>query len=298
MRGPGVPVAKRLNQLVGNVDLAPTILDIANATPGRVQDGRSLFGLMRDRTRELGREFVLENGRGVNSVPQYRALRNNRFLYVRHDTTGEHELYDLRKDPFQLRNLEDSDRYAPHQEAARQAAAPARALPRPHLLHGQAVGEGRPAADQAQEKKKRRTRKNQTCVSRDIRLSLFGREGRRVESVRYTTGRRRLGSSRRRPFRVSVKRSKLRAGRQLTVRARIATIDGRVVTVDRKLTTCPQRENLKGGQHAPLCNPPNARLRRLPASRPRSLRVRRPVRLRIGRRVAQVGLGVQRRGTA
>ena len=50
MRGPGVPVAKRQKQLVANVDLAPTILDIADATPGRVQDGRSLFDLMRDRT--------------------------------------------------------------------------------------------------------------------------------------------------------------------------------------------------------------------------------------------------------
>jgi N-acetylglucosamine-6-sulfatase len=105
MRGPGVPAGRRLNQLVGNVDLAPTIMDIADAVPSRVPDGRSLFTLLGDRTRELGREFVLENGRGVNSVPQYRALRNNRFLYVRHDTTGELELYDLRKDPFQLKNL-------------------------------------------------------------------------------------------------------------------------------------------------------------------------------------------------
>jgi hypothetical protein len=55
-------------------------------------------------------------------------------------------------------------------------------------------------------------------VSRDISLSLFGREGRRVASVRYTASGRRLGSSRRRPFRVNVKRSKLRAGRKLTVR--------------------------------------------------------------------------------
>ena len=55
---------------------------------------------------------MLENGAGVNSVPQYRALRNDRFLYVRHDTTGEYELYDLRKDPYELANLEDIDAYA------------------------------------------------------------------------------------------------------------------------------------------------------------------------------------------
>jgi len=241
VRGPGVPVNKRQSQLVGNVDLAPTILEIADAQPGRVQDGQSLFGLMRDPSLELGREFVLENGSGVNNVPAYRALRNNRFLYVRHDSTGEHELYDLRKDPFQLKNLEDSDRHA---GILRLLARRLRSLQR---CRGRACSKSKPSVRVAvrqikpkRKKRRRRTRKNQTCVSRDIRLSLFGREGRRVESVRYTTGKRRLGSSRRRPFRVNVKRTKLRAGSKLTVRARITTVDGRVVTVDRKLTTCPR----------------------------------------------------------
>jgi hypothetical protein len=195
---------------------------------------------MRDRSLEFGRELVLENGRGVNSVPQYRALRNNRFLYVRLDTTGEHELYDLRKDPYELKNLEDSDRYAGIRKLL---AKRLRSLQR---CRGRACFRSKPAVKVAlrqvkpKKKKKKRTRKNQSCVSRDIRLSLFGREGFRVESVRYTTSGRKLGSSRRRPFRVNVKRAKLRAGRQLTVRARITTIDGRIVTVDRKLTTCPR----------------------------------------------------------
>jgi len=239
MRGPGVPVARRQGQLVGNVDLAPTILDAARAAPGRVQDGRSLFTLLRDRTLELGREFVLENGRGVNSVPQYRALRNNRFLYVRHDSTGEFELYDLVKDRYQMRNLEDSDRHAGIRRAL------ARRLRVLQRCRGRACFRSRPsvrvAAREIKPKKKakrRRTRKNQTCLARDVRLSLFGRDGRRVASVRYSVGSRRLGTSRRRPFRVSVKRRRLSAGRQLTIRARVATIDGRVATVDRKITTC------------------------------------------------------------
>ena len=239
MRGPGVPAGRRLNQLVGNVDLSPTILDIARGQPGRVQDGRSLFGLMRDRSLELGREFVLENGRGVNSVPQYRALRNNRFLYVRHDTTGEFELYDLRKDPYQLKNLEDSDAYAGIRKLL------ARRLRSLQRCRGRGCFKSRPSVRMALRqvrppRKRRRTRTNQSCVSRDIRLSLFGKEGRRVESVRYTTGRRRLGSSRRRPFAVRVKRTRLRAGRQVKLRARITTVDGRVVTVDRRVTTCPR----------------------------------------------------------
>jgi len=241
MRGPGVPAANRQKQLVGNVDLASTILEAAGGTAGRLQDGRSLFRLMRDRSLEFGREFVIENGRGVNSIPQYRGLRNNRFLYVRHDRTGETELYDLRKDPLQIKNLEDSDPYMPIRRAM------SRRLRTLQRCRGRTCFKSKPSVRVAarqikpkKKRKKRRTRKNQTCVSRDLRLSLFGKDGRRVESVRYTVGRRRLGTSRKRPFGVRVKHRKLRAGRQLTIRARVTTVDGRVVTTDRRVTTCPR----------------------------------------------------------
>lgn len=240
MRGPGVPAGKRLKQLVGNIDLAPTILDAANARAGRVQDGRSLFRLLRDRSVELGRELVLENGRGVNSVPQYRALRNNRFVYVRHDTTGEFELYDLRKDRYELRNLEDSDRYAGVRSLM---ARRLRALQR---CRGQRCFLSRPsvrlalrqAAPPRRKRSRRRTRHNQTCITRDLVLALHGREGRRVERVSYLLGSRKLGASRLRPFRVTVKRRRLPGGRRLKIRARVTTLDGRVVTVDRRVTTC------------------------------------------------------------
>ena len=148
------------------MDLASTIAEAAGATPGRVQDGRSLFRLLRDPSLELGREFVLENGRGVNSIPQYRGLRNNRFLYVRHDTTGETELYDLRKDPYEMKNLEDSDPYAGIRNAL------ARRLRSLQRCRGRACFKSKPSVRVAareikpkkKAKRKRRTRKNQSCV--------------------------------------------------------------------------------------------------------------------------------------
>ena len=36
-----------------------------------------------------------------------KALRTDNYLYV-HYKTGEHELYDLRKDPYELRNIYES----------------------------------------------------------------------------------------------------------------------------------------------------------------------------------------------
>jgi len=239
MRGPGVPVNKRLTQMVGNIDYAPTILDAARAQPGRLLDGRSLLELTRDPSLETGRELVIENGHGVNQVPRFRALRNNRFLYVEHATTGETELYDMRKDPYQLGNLEDSDLYAP---VRRLLARRLRSLKR---CRGTRCNAGRPSVRLAlselqppRKKGKRRARRNQSCVSRGVRLRLSGRERRRVERVQYSLGRRRLGSSRRPPFNTDVKRSRLPSGRELRVRARVTTLDGRVVTVDRPVKTC------------------------------------------------------------
>ncbi len=239
MRGPGVPPNRRLPQMVGNIDLAPTILDAARATPGRVVDGRSLLELTRDPTLETGRELVIENGRGVNSVPMFRALRNNRFLYVQHGTTGETELYDLREDPYELRNLEDSDDYAPvRQLLARRLRSLKRCV-------GSRCNAGRPSVrlalrelEPARNKGRKPARRNQSCVARGLRLGLTGRERSRVERVQYLLGRRRLGASRQSPFSADVKRSRLPAGRELRIRARVVTRDGRVVTVDRPVRTC------------------------------------------------------------
>lgn len=111
MRGPGVPAGLRSGQQAGNIDLAPTILDAADALPGRLQDGVSLFGQATDPARRSGRELVLENGRGLRTISRYRGLRNDRYVYVRHERTGERELYDLRRDRYQLNNLAKVERF-------------------------------------------------------------------------------------------------------------------------------------------------------------------------------------------
>jgi N-acetylglucosamine-6-sulfatase len=111
VRGPGVPAGARRKQLVTNADLAPTILDAADAVPaGRVPDGRSLFPLLSDRGLAWGRELLVQGAPGIQAVA-YTALRNDRFVYVEHDN-GERELYDLRRDPDQLDSLDGDPGYA------------------------------------------------------------------------------------------------------------------------------------------------------------------------------------------
>jgi arylsulfatase A-like enzyme len=103
LRGPGLPHGARRASLVANVDLAATILDAANATPGRLLDGRSLLPLARDPLARSGRDILLE-------TTTYSAIRTPQHVYVQH-STGEEELYDLVADPHQLESLHADPRF-------------------------------------------------------------------------------------------------------------------------------------------------------------------------------------------
>lgn len=106
MRGPGIPRGEKRSQLVWNGDLAPTILEATGATAAWPADGMSLLGFARDPGARSGRDILLEGPSlpSTGGAPQFTGLRTAGELYVEH-RTGETELYDLRSDPDELRNL-------------------------------------------------------------------------------------------------------------------------------------------------------------------------------------------------
>ncbi|MEK6328219.1 MAG: sulfatase [Actinomycetota bacterium] len=104
MRGPGIPNGVNVSDLSINADLAPTIVDLANAHPGLVMDGRSLIPVANQPGIEQGRELLIEE-------PSFAAIRTERYMYAEHDT-GEEELYDLNNDQFELRSRHNSPAYA------------------------------------------------------------------------------------------------------------------------------------------------------------------------------------------
>jgi arylsulfatase A-like enzyme len=104
MRGPGIPRGVRVRSLAINADLAPTIVDVANANPGLLMDGRSLIPVARHPGVERGRQLLVEQ-------PDFNAIRTRRYMYAEH-RTGERELYDLRKDRFELRSRHNAPAYA------------------------------------------------------------------------------------------------------------------------------------------------------------------------------------------
>jgi arylsulfatase A-like enzyme len=106
MRWPGhVAKGEVDRRLVGNIDIAPTILDAAGVEvlPERPMDGRSL---LQDEERE---RLVLEYWAERGSLPTWFSTRTKDFQYIRYeDEFGDvvfREYYDLRADPWQLSNL-------------------------------------------------------------------------------------------------------------------------------------------------------------------------------------------------
>lgn len=119
VRGPGVPKGEKVRGQVSNVDFAPTLLDMANAKAGRVQDGASLLPAIRNPRKVPDRVIVIEAlERLFQDIPvnewdrPYTGVRTDRYTYVVWTETGEKELYDRRRDPHELDNVAGRPGYA------------------------------------------------------------------------------------------------------------------------------------------------------------------------------------------
>jgi arylsulfatase A-like enzyme len=112
LRWPGrVPPGATDRRIATNLDLAPTVLEAAGVTPDPLYpfDGHSLLAPpSRDRV-------LLEYWRDApTGVPNWASVRTAAFQYVEiyeddAATVVFREYYDLRRDPFQLRNLLGDD---------------------------------------------------------------------------------------------------------------------------------------------------------------------------------------------
>jgi N-acetylglucosamine-6-sulfatase len=98
------PAGATVAQPVSNVDLAPTIVDLAGARARREMDGRSVLPLVADRGRGKDRTLLIEGFGEGRDKPPFAAVRDPRWFYAEY-RNGDQELYDLETDPFELRSL-------------------------------------------------------------------------------------------------------------------------------------------------------------------------------------------------
>jgi arylsulfatase A-like enzyme len=99
IRGPGFPQNTTRDQLVANIDLAPTITALTGARPGLAMDGIPLLPLAKNPSDETNRSLLIETfdvgAFGVRQGPWAFNQWND----------GDEELYDLQSDPYELTNL-------------------------------------------------------------------------------------------------------------------------------------------------------------------------------------------------
>jgi N-acetylglucosamine-6-sulfatase len=99
IRGPGVPQNVSRDQLVANIDIAPTIVAITKAQPARVMDGIDLLPLTLDPNVANNRTLLFESF-DIGSF----GVRRGPWSYNIY-SDGEDELYNLDDDPYQLESL-------------------------------------------------------------------------------------------------------------------------------------------------------------------------------------------------
>jgi N-acetylglucosamine-6-sulfatase len=124
IRGPGILPGSRTGELAANVDLAPPIRELTGATATTRIDGRSLVRFFHDPAKRTKRPILLEGftgtgeagaalraGTSVAASPRdYEGVRVGRYKYVQY-ASGAKELYDLKRDPYELHSRHIDPRY-------------------------------------------------------------------------------------------------------------------------------------------------------------------------------------------
>lgn len=111
IKAPGkIPAGQDFDGLVGNIDIAPTLLDAAGAPPLDRADGQSFWSALcagapeRLERQNLLYEYYWE--RNYPHTPTLHAIIGGRWKYIRcHGLWDRDELYDLENDPQEMHNL-------------------------------------------------------------------------------------------------------------------------------------------------------------------------------------------------
>jgi len=100
-----------LDQMALNVDIAPTILEMAGLSVPQQMQGRSLVPLLKGQNPTWRTEFFYEHPFVHKTIARTEALRTQRWKYARYIDYDYEELYDLKNDPTETINLAKDEKY-------------------------------------------------------------------------------------------------------------------------------------------------------------------------------------------
>ena len=119
IQGPGISKSMRgmkPDHLALNIDIAPTILDIAGIPIPSEMDGTSLHSLLSREKTQSRADFFMEHVGIVdaeNPIPDSRGVRSDEWKYIRYINVEPEveEMYNIRTDPVESHNLANDTDY-------------------------------------------------------------------------------------------------------------------------------------------------------------------------------------------
>ena len=110
IRYPGkIPQDIKIDKLISNIDVAPTILDAAGTRFSEQIHGRSILPLFKDE-KSNWREDIMCETHGHTTTHLGRALIYDKFKYIYNENDLD-ELYNIGEDPYELSNLINQDEH-------------------------------------------------------------------------------------------------------------------------------------------------------------------------------------------
>ncbi len=124
---PRIPVGERpatRDAMTLNIDLAPTLLDLAGLSVPEGMDGQSLVPALTPGKHTTRDECFFEHHFGhdrANPIPASEGIRTDNWKYIRYvlSQEGYEELYDLKNDPGETTNLAEIPKYTKRLEKMR-----------------------------------------------------------------------------------------------------------------------------------------------------------------------------------
>ena len=115
LRVPAKRHARTVDAMVLNIDVAPTLLNYAGLPVPEVMQGRTLRPLVEKAQVFAWRtDFLYEHHFGPKIIPPSEGVRNGRWKYIRYlnESPVVEELFDLKRDPLEARNLVGEAKHA------------------------------------------------------------------------------------------------------------------------------------------------------------------------------------------
>ncbi|MBN1816330.1 MAG: sulfatase [Sedimentisphaerales bacterium] len=112
---------KRRSEWALNIDLAPTILSLAGVDIPQGMQGLDLSPLLAGKRSLWRSDFYYDHRIGIPTIPQCEALVAGRYKYLRYTQSEPlyEELFDLKNDPHEIRNLAGDPNYAERMKTIR-----------------------------------------------------------------------------------------------------------------------------------------------------------------------------------